>query len=118
MKDCKPCPLKEHCTQAPRRAISVRIKEHHQALQEARARQKGAEFREKYRSRSGIEGTISQGVRAFGLRRSRYRGMEKTHLQHLAIATVINLVRTLAWLDGKPLAKTRTSKFAALALVA
>jgi transposase len=118
MKDCKPCPLKEHCTQAPRRAISVRVKEHHQALQEARARQKGAEFREKYRSRSGIEGTISQGVRAFGLRRSRYRGMEKTHLQHLAIATVINLVRTLAWLDEKPLAKTRTSKFAALALVA
>ena len=94
------------------------IHTHHQALQEARARQKGAEFREKYRSRSGIEGTISQGVRAFGLRRSRYRGMEKTHLQHLAIATVINLVRTLAWLDGKPLAKTRTSKFAALALVA
>jgi len=118
MKDCKPCELKEHCTKAPRRAISVRIKEHHQALQEARARQKGAEFREKYRSRSGIEGTISQGVRAFGLRRSRYRGMEKTHLQHLVCATVINLVRTLEWIDGKPLAKTRTSKFAALALVA
>ena len=60
MKDCKPCPLKEHCTKAPRRAISVRVKDHHQALQEVRARQKGAEFREKYRSRSGIEGTISK----------------------------------------------------------
>jgi hypothetical protein len=42
----------------------------------------------------------------------------KTHLQHLVSATVINLVRVLAWLDGEPLAKTRTSKFAALALVA
>ena len=118
MKDCKSCQLKEHCTKAPRRAISVRIKEHHQALQEARVRQKGAEFQEKYRSRAGIEGTISQGVRAFGLRRSRYRGKEKTHFQDLAIATAINLVRVLAWLDGEPLAKTRTSKFAALALVA
>jgi transposase len=118
MKDCKPCPLKQRCTKAPRRAISVRVKEHHQALQEVRARQKGAEFREKYRSRSGIEGTISQGVRAFGLRRTRYRGLQKTHLQHLVTAGVINLVRTLAWLDGEPLAKTRTSKFAALALVA
>ncbi|GAC1404680.1 MAG: hypothetical protein NVSMB52_18540 [Chloroflexota bacterium] len=59
------------------KGISVRVKEHHQALQEARARQKGAEFREKYRARSGIEGTISQGVRAFGLRRSRYCGIEK-----------------------------------------
>lgn len=64
--------------------------------------------------RSGIEGTISQGVRAFGMRQSRYRGMQKTHLQHTMIATAINVVRTLAWLDEEPLAKTRTSKFAAL----
>ena len=39
----------------------------------------------------------------------------KTHLQHLIIATTINLVRVLAWLEGKPLAKTRISRFAALA---
>lgn len=89
-----------------------------QALQEVRARQKSEEFWEKYRSRSGIEGTISQGVRAFGLRRSRYRGMQKTHLQHLGSAAAINLARTLNWLDETSLAKTRTSKFAALALVA
>lgn len=118
MKDCKPCPLKEHCTKAPRRAISLRVQEHHQALQEVRARQKDAPFWETYRSRSGIEGTISQGVRAFGMRRSRYRGMQKTHFQHLMCATCINLVRALAWLEGQPLAQTRTSRFTALALVA
>jgi transposase len=118
MKDCRRCPLKARCTKAQRRTISVRVKEHHEALQQARARQRDAAFWEKYRSRSGIEGTISQGVRAFGMRRSRYRGMEKTHMQHLVTATVINLVRALAWLDGEPLAKTRTSKFAALAFVA
>jgi transposase len=116
MKDCKPCPLKEHCTKATRRAISIRVKAHHQALQEVRVRQKDATFWEKYRSRSGIEGTISQGVRAFGMRRSRYRGMQKTHFQHLMCATCINLVRALAWLEGQPLAQTRTSRFAALAL--
>jgi transposase len=115
MKDCKQCPLKAHCTKAPRRTITVRIQQHHEALQQARTRQKDAAFWQKYQARSGIEGTISQGVRAFGMRRSRYRGMEKTHLQHLIIATVINLVRVLAWWDGRPLAKTRTSKFAALA---
>ena len=64
--------------------------------------------------RSGIEGTILQGVRAFGMRQSRYRGMQKTHLQHVMIATAINIVRTLAWLDEEPLASTRTSKFSAL----
>ncbi len=118
MKDCKPCPMKAHCTKAPRRAISVRVKEHHQALQAVRARQKDPAFWGKYRARSGIEGTISQGVRAFGMRRSRYRGMEKTHLQHLIIATAINLARVLAWLEEEQRAKTRTSKFAALALTA
>lgn len=96
MKDCKPCQLKELCTKAPRRTISVRVQPHHEALQQARARQKDAAFWEKYRARFGIEGTISQGVRAFGMRRSRYRGLEKTHLQHLIIATSINLVRVLA----------------------
>ena len=116
MKDCKSCPLKEHCTTAQRRTISVRTQEHHQALQEARARQKDPAFWKIYGTRSGIEGTISQGVRVFGLRRSRYWGMQKTHLQHLIIATAINLVRTIAWLDGEPLAHTRTSAFAALAL--
>lgn len=115
MKDCKPCPLKAQCTVAPRRTISVRVQPHHEALQRARARQKEASFWEKYRARSGIEGTISQGVRAFDMRRSRYRGMEKTHLQHVIIATAINVVRVLAWSEGKPLAKTRTSRFAALA---
>jgi len=40
--------------------------------------------------------------------------MEKTHLQHSMIATAMNVTRTLAWLEGEPIAKTRTSKFAAL----
>ena len=92
----------------------MRVKPHHEALQQDRARQKDATFWENYRARSGIEGTISRGVRAFGMRPSRYREMEKTHLQQLAIATVINLVRILAWSESQPIAKTRTSRFAAL----
>jgi transposase len=47
MKACKPCPLKAHCTKAQRRTISVRVKPHHEALQQARARQKDAAFWEK-----------------------------------------------------------------------
>ena len=63
----------------------------------------------------GIEGTLSQGVRAFGLRQCRYRGLPKTRLQHLAIAAAINIDRLAAWLDGRPHTHTRTSRFAALA---
>jgi transposase len=56
--------------------------------------------------------------RAFGMRRSRDRGMEQPHLQQVILATALNLVRAVAWLEGEPLAKTRTSKFAALLALA
>ena len=70
-----------------------------------------------YNKRAGVEGTISQGVRAFGLRKTRYRGVAKTHLQHIATAAAINFDRLVAWFDGVPRGKTRTSRFAALAPV-
>jgi IS5 family transposase len=46
-----------------------------------------------YRQRAGIEGTISAGVRVLHLRRSRYIGLAKTHLQHVLTAAAMNLIR-------------------------
>ena len=43
--------------------------------------------------------------------------MAKTHLQHVATAAAINIDRMVAWLDQRPRAQTRTSRFAALAPV-
>jgi transposase len=54
-------------------------------------------------------------VRAFGLRRTRYRGLSKTHLQNIAIAAALNIERIINWLNEVPRAKTRVSRFAALA---
>ena len=71
--------------------------------------------RQRYARRAGIEGSLSQGVRAFGLRRSRYRGLAKTHLQHVASAAAINLERLAAWFQAIPRAATRSSRFTALA---
>jgi transposase len=68
-----------------------------------------------YRLRAGVEAAISQGVRATGLRRSRYRGLEKTRLQHVASAAALNLTRVGAWLLGDRPEPTRTSRFARLA---
>jgi len=59
----------------------------------------------------GLKRPFRKRVRAFDLRRSRYLGLPKTHLQHLGIAAAINLVRLVAWLDGDPLAPTRVSAF-------
>ena len=85
-------------------------------MQAARQQQTTADWQKRYQTRAGIEGTLSQGVRAFEWRRTRYWGLAKTHLQHLLTAAAINLGRLYAWLTGIPLAQTRTSRFAALAL--
>lgn len=85
------------------------------ALQQVRQTQKNPEFQIKYAQRAGIEGTISQGVRSFELRRTRYIGLAKTHLQMLAIAMAINLHRLFDWWQDKPRAITRVSAFAQFA---
>jgi transposase len=87
-----------------------------EALLVCRARQQTPEFATLYAERAGIEGTLSQGVRAFGLRQARYRGLAKTHLQDVATATAIDLIRLAEWLNEAPRAATRRSRFARLAV--
>jgi transposase len=111
VKDCQPCPSRAQCTRAPRRMLTIRRQEHYQALHAARAREASAAYAADYARRAGIEGTLSQGTRAYGLRRARYIGEAKTALQHLVTAAAINFVRIAYWLMGKPLAKTRVSAF-------
>ena len=45
------------------------------------------------------------------MRRSRYVGLAKTHLQHVFIATAMNLWRIVNWLNEVPLAQTRQAAF-------
>lgn len=117
-QDCLACPCRSQCTTASSnpRQISFHSQTQHEAIQSARQRQTTQEFKDRYAMRAGIEGTISQGVRAFDLRRSRYIGQVKTHLQHIITATAIDVARLLAFLMGIPRDGTRISRFAALAL--
>lgn len=95
--------------------VAILPRDEHDALAAARARGQTIEGKHLYAQRQGIEGTLSQAVRGFGLRRTRYRGLAKTGLQHVATAAAINLDRIAAWFAGRPIAPTRTSRFAALA---
>jgi transposase len=115
--DCRACDARPLCTQAKQAARTLKLQPqaHFEALHAARAWYASAAGQEGYKRRAGIEGTLSQGVRAFGLRQTRYWGAAKTHLQHIAIAAAINIDRIVAWLDERPLAATRISRFAALA---
>ena len=112
--DCKACPSKPRCTRAARRLLTPRPRHEHETLVAARARETEPAFAADRRRRAGVEGTLSRGVRAMGLRRSRYVGLAKTRLQHLVTAAAINLMRLAAWVGNTPRSQTRRSAFARL----
>lgn len=115
--DCLACPVRAHCTHSATqpRFLMVRAQPSYEALQEARQRQTTPAFKQQYAARAGIEGTISQGVRAGDLRHARYVGLAKTHLQHVLTAAGVNVLRLGAWFAETPRAPTRRSPFVALA---
>ena len=85
-------------------------------LYAAREREATAEFKKRYAARAGVEGTFSQADRVVGLRRTRYIGLAKTHLQHVVTAAATNVLRLVAWFEEVPRGFTRRSALARLAL--
>jgi transposase len=113
---CRACRDRPACTGAKSTPRHVRLpaQAEHEALQARRREQETEPWKKRYAARAGIEGTISQAVRgAFGLRRSRYLGLAKNRLQHLATAAAINWVRLSDWFNQRPRAKTRRSHLVA-----
>lgn len=106
---CAACPVRAECTQSQTtgRVLHRRPQGAQQALLRRRREQETEAFRQRYALRAGIEGTLSQAVRALGLRRARYVGLQKTHLQHVLTAVALNLRRIDALLTGTPRGQTR-----------
>ncbi|MDP9427275.1 MAG: IS1182 family transposase [Actinomycetota bacterium] len=121
-KDCRVCPSQELCIRSEkkyvRRAVTVRPREEHEALNRRREYQSTQEYAKEYAIRAGIESTISEGVRALGLRRTRYVGLARTHLGHVLTAAAIDFLRVGEWLAGTQRGKTRQSRFANLMIQA
>ena len=113
-RDCLNCAAIDLCTRGTHRIVAFLPQAQYEALATARKVHSSPEGKDRYKRRAGIEGTLSQGVRGFGLRRSRYRGLAKTHLQNMAIGAAMNIDRLVNWLNGTPTAKTRVSRFKAL----
>jgi transposase len=116
-KDCTPCASRSPCTKAKvePRILFVQARAEHEVLQRARAEQETEAFRAEYALRSGVESLMSQGMQAFDLRKARYIGCARTHLQHILIAVAINLVRFIAWVREPEPTPPRVSAFARLA---
>jgi transposase len=75
------------------RALGFRPKAEYEVLQRMRQQQQTQQWQQQYHQRAGMEGTLSQGIHCFGLRRTRYIGLAKTHLQHIPISVAINITQ-------------------------
>jgi Transposase DDE domain len=108
---CQACPAKGLCTRSSRsgRQLSLRPREVHEAVAQARAAQTTDQWKARYNIRAGVEGTMRQATHVTGIRRARYLGLDKTRLEHNAAAAAVNLIRLDAWWTGRPLDRTRTS---------
>ncbi len=113
--DCEPCPAHDLCTKHERRTLSFHEQPVFEAVQRRKREQHTEAFHQRYGKRAGVEGTISQCVFALGMRRSRYRGLDKTHLQFVLTAAAMNLSRVLNWHNEKPRSQTRFTRFGQLA---
>ena len=63
----------------------------------ARAEQQTPEWKKRYAIRAGCEATVAETVHAHGLRHCRYKGLAKTHVQHVLTALGTNIVRLFAY---------------------
>jgi Transposase DDE domain len=114
---CQACPARNLCTSSrPGRQLSLRPREVHEAVAEARAGQASQQWKARYSIRAGVEGTMAQATHVTGIRTARYLGLAKTRLEHNAAAAAINLIRLDAWWTGRPLDRTRTSHLQRLCL--
>jgi transposase len=102
--ECAACPSREQCTRSKSgRLLTLDTQERYTLLAQARVRQQTEDFKTQYALRSGAESLMSQAVRACDIRRSRYLGQARTHLQHVLSAVAINLIRLVDWFrDPEP----------------
>jgi|Tabmets5t2r1_1033131.scaffolds.fasta_scaffold08979_1 transposase len=114
--DCRPCPDRARCTRSEDNARHVTFlpRRQQQAQQRLRAEQATDDWRRRYALRCGVESLISQASRRSDLHHARYRGLAKTHLQHVLTALAINLVRVDAWLTGIATTGSWTSRLTRL----
>jgi hypothetical protein len=103
---CATCPLAAQCLSKRKRQPfrTLQVTAGHMWVQDRRRLCRTPEYRLRMRRRNGIEGTISELKRGYGIRRCRYRSLTKTRLQMHLAATACNLRRwaaRLLWLDRK-----------------
>ena len=91
---CRGCQRRQACV-GEREERFVMVRADYSLIRSRRAEQRTIEFRQQMHRRNAIEGTISELVRRYGLRHSRYRGKAKASLANWLIAAACNTNRWL-----------------------
>ncbi|GGT34995.1 transposase [Streptomyces chromofuscus] len=68
-------------------------RELHDLQLRVRAEQQTPEWKARYAVRSGVESTVNEFAHGHGIRRCRYRGQGKVHVQHVLTAIAVNFER-------------------------
>ncbi|WP_322941076.1 IS1182 family transposase [Actinacidiphila paucisporea] len=92
---CRPCPARTRCTTTADSARTVGFppRELRDLQLRVRAEQQTPDWKTRYAVRSGVEGTMNEFAHGHGMRRCRYRGQPKAHLQHVLTAIAVNIER-------------------------
>jgi transposase len=90
---CGECSHRPRCTQTKEARRVVGISAHNKELREAELYNQTEQFKQDMRLRPAVEGKLSELVRYHGLRRARYRGLNKVSLQFYFTAAAVNVKR-------------------------
>jgi Transposase DDE domain len=106
-RQCRDCPAKSLCAPKDQPHRTIVVGALHEVLQQRRREQQSPKFKLQMQQRNGIEGSISELVRAHGLRRTRYKGFAKVDLQNQLVAAACNVKR---WLQKLIKATSQTDR--------
>lgn len=96
-RTCRGCSRKKTCPTKPvKKGRSLRYDDNAIRLAQRRVYEASPEFRDRYRFRAGIEGTMSQLDRLTGIKNLRVRGMSAVGFAAYLKATGINIIRATA----------------------
>jgi transposase len=98
---CNSCPLKYKCVKN-NQGRRIYISYYEPYYRQARQRLATEEGKQAYRNRPKIEQKVADLTRYCGLRRCRYRGLEKARIHTLLATIVCNIKRMAKLLWGKP----------------
>ncbi len=95
---CDNCPRQSECpVRREKRKCTLSYDAKALRLARRRAGEKSEEFREAYRFRAGVEGTMSDLDRKTGIKRLRVRGMPRVRVAAMLKATGLNILRSAAF---------------------